>query len=131
MKTRLFVVALMVVVAGFGACKKPAPDVVKSGDNTIKSFTVKGKAYVVGDSDITCIYPKVPGGGSWEGLPTAKETPDIQLNDKNATVTDANKELDFSALGAGEGTSTMRTYTVKAENGATKTYTVKVTKGGL
>jgi len=128
MKTKFFVVALLVALVGFGACGKKKE---KSPVNTIKSFIVNGKEYVVGTSDIAYIYPKVPAGGAWVDLPTGKVTPEITLTDKKATVTDQNIELDFSTLGANEGVHTMRTYTVNAENGETKTYTVKVTKGGL
>jgi len=128
MKTRFFVIVLMVAVVGFGSCGKKKE---QSSVNTIKSFTVQGVAYDVGASDITHIYAKVPTGGSWTGLPPTAVTPDIVLDDKNATITDENMELDFTKLGAGEGETTMRSYTVKAENGDTKTYSVKVTKGSL
>jgi len=133
MKTRLFVIALMVVVAGFGACKKPGPDPVKSSDNQITKFEVSGVSYDINQStgDITKIYDKVPAGGAWNGLPAAKVKPTITYAAK-ATIDPVDAELDFTKLPAGEGSGTLQTYTVTAEDGKTKkTYTVKVTKGGL
>ena len=128
MKTRFFVVVLLAAVVGIGACGKKK---VKSEVNTIKSFIVNGKTYQINGTDISYIYAKVPAGGAWTDLPSGKVTPEISLTDNKATVTDSNIELDFSTLGAGEGVTTMREYTVKAENGDTKKYTVKVTKGSL
>ena len=120
MKTKFFVVVLMVAVVGFAACG-PKPE-NKSDDNNIKTFSVNNVPYEVKGTDIKCIYEKV-SENTWKDLPKTAVEPKIELSHSKATIDPpASTKIDFNKDGE------VATYTVTAENGAKKTYKVNVTR---
>ena len=123
MKTKFFVVALMVAVVGFGACGGGKD---KSDDNNITGFVVGTTTYQVGASVITGTYSKT-GENNWPDLPTGSATPTITLSHSKAKHD--SPTLNFGSLGVDGGN--VGTVTVTAENGDKKTYTVTVVKGVL
>jgi len=124
MKTRLYVVALMIAVIGLSGCPTKPP---KSDNNNVKELTVNGVKYDPSNSDFVKIYQKT-GADTWKDMPSGSSVPAIiTLSDKTAKLDPANVTLDFSKLVLGSVT-TVGSFKVIAENGDTKTYTVKVTK---
>ena len=120
MKAKLFVIALLVAVVSFGSCKKK-----ESKDNTIKSFTVAGVAYTVDNTNGTIVwnYSK-PSPGQWlnrpEGWPSV---PGSQVS----IVLTHDKASHTLNLGGNVNFTNPVTFTVNAQNGDPKTYTVTVT----
>ena len=122
MKMRLFVVALFVAVVGLSSCSGGGD---KSSENQIASFTVGTVAYTDINhtaGTIMYTYPKT-GENVWTGRPTdwPNVTPTIVLKDTKAS---------YSPTGP-VNLSNPVIYTVTAENGDKKTYTVTVTLGNL
>ena len=124
MKTRFFVVVLMVAVVGFSSCGNK-PEDPKSSDNSIKEFKVDGKKYEIKGTDITYLYPK-KDVNDWGDMPKSTIKAEITLTHSKAKVV-SGEQLNFSGLGTDGGT--VGTVEVKAEDGTPKSYTVKVTKG--
>ena len=126
MKTRFFVVVLMVAVVGFGSCG--GKDKEKSDNNNITKFVVNNVEYkdIQANGDILHIYEKT-GANTWSGMPNASATAQITLSDDKAKTDPASVTLDFSQVEIGKA-SVVGSFDVIAENGKAKTYTVKVTK---
>ena len=129
MKTRMFVITLLVAVVGFSACKEK---VKKSSENEISTFVVNGVSYDINPNTgvISKFYAKtapVPPAteGTWAGLPpnwpTSKAT--VTLKDTKAKMNPDPNVTDINL----ENT----TIVVTAENGDTKTYRVQAEKGGM
>ena len=130
MKSRLIIVALLVAVVGLSGC----PDKKgKSSENEILTFKVDGVDWQVDhvNGKITKIYPKTPpqGGateGTWAGLPSTwpNATAVITPKDSKAVITpDPGTPQNFES-----GTTK---FTVTAEDGTPKIYTVQGEKGPL
>ena len=120
MKIKLLVAALMVVIVGFGACGGGKDK--ESSEKDITKFTVSGVDYIINGNNITYLYKKtVPN--VWEGEPVWKVAPSITISNK-ATI---NPKPDVPQNFVEESV----TYTVTAEDGSTKTYTVKAERGEL
>jgi len=130
MKTRFFAVALLMIVVGFGACKKKQSDI-----NTIATFSVNGLEYTVAGELISFTYCKY-NEGVWGGETSTTTNrrpstwPDVRHNPPNTTI-----EVSLSCKHAAVTTdlATAQNFengtariTVRAQNGATKTYTVNV-----
>jgi len=122
MKTRLFAIALVAMVIGFGSCGGKEKD--KSKECDIKTFTVDGKTYTITGLDITYTYPK-SGPDAWLTEPTWPVEPKIEISPKAKISPLASEKKTFVNA---NGTSADVKYTVTAEDGTTKTYTVKATK---
>jgi len=120
MKMRLLAIALVSVMVGLGSCggKKD-----KSKENEIVTFKVGTVDYQINHATglITHLYKKT-GENTWPGLPSGwpKTTAVVTLKDLKArispdpNVTPINLEND--------------SFTVTAEDGTPKTYTVKATR---
>ena len=130
MKSRLFAVVLVMALIGFSGCPGSKD---KSSENRIKKFTVNSVEWTVSDNagTITKLYNKTPPTGSdlvgtWAGLPTTwpNATATVELMDSKSTISpDPSVARNFE-----NGTTK---FTVTAENGDTKVYTIQGTKGGL
>jgi hypothetical protein len=116
--TKWLVIVLLAVAVGFAGCRKKE----KSSVNLIKEFKVGAVTYTITGTTISYTYPKT-AVETWTNLPTWPVAPQITLEDAKATINPpASQPQDFEA-GA--------TYTVTAENGTSRTYTVKCTRGTL
>ena len=130
MKSRLFAAVLAMALIGFSGCSGSKD---KSSENRIDKFTVNGFDWTVNDNagTITKLYSKTaPTGsetvGTWEGLPATwpNATATVALKDGKAKISpDPSTQRNFE-----DGSAK---FTVTAENGNTKVYTVQGTKGGL
>ena len=130
MKTRFFVVVLMVAVVGFAACsgnKEKDPPPVKSDNNNVKEFAVKGVKYEVKANEIVYIYPK-SDANQWSTLPTGVQDATVTLEDSKAKTNPLTVQVDFAKVGAAGTAATVCTFKVISESGKEKEYTVKVTK---
>jgi hypothetical protein len=116
MKIKLLPIALMAAVIGLGACGGDDP---KSSECEILTFTVDGVAYSINGTSITHKYDKI-APDTYQGMPTWPVAPQITYSEK-ATI----DPLPSVAKNFEEGA----TYTVTAEDGTTKTYTVTVDRG--
>ena len=118
MKIKVLVAALMVVIVGFGACGgKKNKD---SSENDITKFTVSGVDYTINGNNITHLYKKT-APNVWEGEPTWSVVPVVTVSPK----------ADYSPKTAQNFVDGSVVYTVTAEDGSTKTYTVKAERGDL
>ena len=116
MKSKLLRIALLAVIAGFGACggkDDPAPEKSKACD--IVSFKAGGKDWTINGLNITATFAKEEN--------ITNLSPQIQISDK-ATISPASgTPWDFS---------NPATYTVTAGDGTTKkVYTATATKASL
>ena len=80
MKSRLFIVALLVCVIGFSGCPGSKE---KSSEKAISVFKVNGKQYQVNENanpkTINFKYDKL-SAGTWDGMPSSAMAPDITWN---------------------------------------------------
>ena len=124
MKTRLlaiFVVAVMVGLSACGGGDKPLPpDPPKSSAKEIISFSVSGVAYTVSGNNITFNYPKTAANTWNPAVPSWPVAPTISISDKATISPAASATQNFETAAV--------TYTVTAEDGTTKTFTVRATK---
>ena len=128
MKTRFFVVALLMAAVTFSACPSK-----KSSENTIAEFKVNGVRYTVANDPgtITHFYPKTPptGGatvGTWPTRPDSWPTVSSSIVEVVPTSPKATHNLPSTL-----NFSSPVTFTVTAENGDPKTFTITVTSGEL
>jgi len=116
-KSFILSVLFVAIVAGLSACGGKE----KSGDNNIREFWVGGVKYQITGTNITYLYPKTDRN-TWTGLVTMPATPSKVVLSPGATLDPPETVAqDFLKEGG-------VTYTVTAENGDTKTYTVKAEK---
>ena len=116
-KSFIFGVLLVALVAGFSACGGKE----KSGENNIREFWVGDVRYQITGNNITYLYPKTDRD-TWTGLVTMPAAPSKVVLSSGATISPSETTpQNFLAEGG-------ITYTVTAENGDTKTYTVKAEK---
>ena len=116
-KSFIFSVLLVAIVVGFSACGGKD----KSGENNIREFWVGDVRYQISGTNITYIYPKVDRD-SWTGLPSMPIAPSRVVIADGATIDPpVTAAQDFLKEGGVR-------YTVTAENGDTRTYTVKAEK---
>ena len=115
MKKRFFVVVLLAVVVGLGACKK------KSDINTIKSFRIDNVDHTDKINHSTGLiggtFAKT-GPDTWEsGTPSGwpNGTVTVELSDNKAQITPIQNPINLEANVK---------FTVTAENGDTKVYTI-------
>ena len=130
MKTRFFLVVLMVAVVGFAACggdKEKEKEKPKSDNNNVKEFAVDGVKYEVKANEIVYIYPK-QSAGTWNTFPTGKKNATVTLEDSKAKFNPSPVEVDFGKVGDPGTAGTVATFKVTSESGKEKEYTVKVTK---
>ena len=118
MKIKVLVAALMMVIVGFGSCGSKK----ESSEKSIKQFKVNGMDYIINGNNITYLYTKT-AVDTWVGEPVWPIAPDITISDK-ATITPSPDVKQNFVQGS-------VTYTVTAEDGSTKTYTVKAERGVL
>jgi len=128
MKSRLLAIVLGMSLIGFSGCPGSTE---KSSENRIESFTVGTVSYQVTDAGITYLYEKA-SENTWTGRPSTwpSITPTIVLKDqKNASVSPTSgAQVTLTSSGSDTYTTT---YTVTAQDGTPKTYTVTVTLGAL
>ena len=118
MKIKVLVAALMVVIVGFYACGGGKDK--DSSEKDIIAFTVNGVPYQISGNNITYLYPKT-APNVWEGEPTWSVVPVVTVSPK----------ADYSPKTAQNFVDGSVIYTVTAEDGSTKTYTVKAERGDL
>lgn len=120
MKIKLFAVALVAVIVGFSSCggKKD-----KSSECDILTFKVGNAVYGVTGTSITYLYEKT-AEQTWTNFTSWPAVPSITLSPKATIDPPATQGQDFSAASGVK-------YTVTAEDGTTKIYTVKATMGTL
>ena len=119
MKTRLFAILLVTAVLGFNAC---GGDETKSSECDMLSFTVGTQAYTPGNGTFTWNYPK-SGEAAWPTEPNWPVEPTVVVS-KNADYTPKGTQTFVNA----DGTAKSVIYTVKAQDGTEKKYTVSATK---
>jgi hypothetical protein len=119
MKTRLFAIALVAVMIGLGACgsKKPDKPEPLSGTKDITAFVVNGVSYTISGTSISHHYPKT-AENTWTSLPSWPAAAQITHTGKSISPTTPQNFEDAAGV----------VYTVTAEDGTTKTYTVKATR---
>ncbi|MDR2040442.1 MAG: hypothetical protein LBQ60_21205 [Bacteroidales bacterium] len=112
MRTKLFLAVLFIAVVGFSACKKKKDS--KSSACDIVSFTVDGVSWCDGNcaATITKQFPK--------GSQVGSLTPTIKVSDKASVSPESGISQDFSS-------GRIVKYTVTAENGDEKVYSVSAT----
>ncbi len=118
MRIKLFLAVLFAVVVGFGACGGGGgDDEPKSSECKITSFTTNdGKVWVIAESGNTGTVTGTYAKGAT--LPTSVSAT-IAISPKASIVpTDATSPKDY--------TTNDKTYTVTAEDGTSRVYTVKV-----
>ena len=115
---RVFVLSVLAValMAGFSACGKK-----KSSENSIREFWVGDVRYQITGTNISYLYPKTDRD-TWTGIVTMPVAPSKVVLSPGATIDPpATATQDFFQEGGVK-------YTVKAENGDTKVYTVLAQK---
>lgn len=119
MKTRLFVVALLVAVVGFGGCKK---DPKKSSECDILEFKLNGVEYQKNGTTFSKMFGK-SDALTWDtGCPTTPAKPEIRLSPKAKIVGTPNEDTLIGFDGLNENFSV--TYKVEAEDGTPQNWTV-------
>ena len=123
MKIKLLAVVFVAVVVGFSSCGG------KKGESSacdILSFKLNGIDYEKG-SDGKSFYKLFgkPSVGQWEtGCPTTAAKPVITLSPKASFVGTPNQDTSVG-FGSDSQDSFSVTYTIKAEDGTQKTWTVR------
>ena len=122
MKTRLLAIVLGVIMVGLGACggKDPKPDVPKSSAKEITSVTVGGQLYTKSGDTFTFDYPK-SGAEQWASVPTWPAP--VQIIHTGVSISPSANTITLNPE-----TGTGVTYTVTAEDGSTKVFTIKATR---
>ena len=119
MKTRLLAVVLVAAIVGLSACGgKKKPDDPKSSAKEITSFVVNGQAYTPSSNGFTWNYAKT-GPDTWASEPPWPVAP---------TITHTGVKIDPPATTRQDFSAAAVTYTVTAEDGSTKTFTVSATR---
>jgi hypothetical protein len=118
MKSKFFVIVLLSVAVGFGACSKKEKK-EKSSEKAILEFKVNDVPYDINQSThrITYIYPKV-SEDNWGNIVTTAQ-PEVRFSPGARLDPPASEERDFLQE---------QTYTVIAEDGSRQEYTVKAEK---
>jgi len=109
--------ALLVLFAGFISCGGKNN---KSGENSIREFWVGDVKYQISGTNITYFYPKAERD-TWTGLVSMPVAPSKVVHSGASIDPPITAPQDFFKEGG-------VTYTVTAENGDSKTYTVKADK---
>ena len=111
MKSKYLVIVLLVIVAGFGSCRKKEIEEPKSKACDVISFKTGDTSWVVNGLNITAIFPK--GSAVNNLIPVIEVSAGAVVSPKSGVVQDFSKDV---------------TYTVTAKDGKTaKTYTAKAT----
>ena len=116
MKTRFFVIVLLAAVVGFGACKKEK----KSNKCELLEITIGGQSIGKNGTTFFHVFPKTNANtwGTWNGGNIGAS--DYKISDKASITPDPKSSLNYEA-----GV----TFTVTAEDGTTKPFTVQIEKG--
>ena len=111
MKSKYLIIALLAIAAGFTSCKKD-----KSSEKDILEFWVGDVKYDINGTSITKLYPKVDENEwtGWVNMPVAPSKVELSPKAKIDPPVSATQSFENGV-----------TYTVTAEDGSTKTYTVK------
>ena len=112
MKSKYLAAALLAASIGLGGCKGKE----KSGEKDILEFWVGGVKYNISGTDITHLYPKASADTwtGWVSMPVAPSKIELSPGATIDPPTTAPQNFEAGAE-----------YTVKAEDGSTKKYTVK------
>jgi len=123
MKIRLFAIALVTVIVGFNACSSKKEN--KSSECDIIAFKLLGVDYTKDGNTFSKVFTKT-GVLNWgTGCPTVATKPDlIQLSPKATFVGTPNQDTPVG-FANDNAESFSVTYTIQAEDGTKKTWTVR------
>ena len=122
MKTRLLVIAFVGVMIGLGACGGKKPQ--QSSDKEITEVVIGTQKYTKDGTVFSWHYPKTgpgSGAGEWASEPTWPAQ--IQITHTGKSISPAGNTI---TLNTSSGATVP--YTVTAEDGTSKTFTIKATR---